>query len=129
MSEIKLSWNTHADAALKYQSWEMDCSSFIKKSGGAYLAFPVLCATKHPPAVVDPFVCSIPNSNLPGQYAHLTEPRKALYNTEHNAYKATVKVADEARERHAKIVNAVISWIEDSFDNESTCRKNRSRSG
>jgi hypothetical protein len=102
----------------------MDRNAFVNKNGGAYLKSAGLCATRHLPAVLLPFMCSIPAANAPGAYAGLTAPQKALYNTESARYANSVKVANDARREHEKIANACISWLEDSFDNNCTARKN-----
>jgi hypothetical protein len=124
MSEVQLSWNTHQDAVLGFQSWDMSCQSNIAKLGGAYLMSPALCAEEHPPAVLAPFLCSIRDSNLPGGYDPLSDAKKALYNSESNAYLARKKTAKDSRAKHLKVVNDCISWLEDSFTNDCTCRKN-----
>jgi hypothetical protein len=91
----------------------MDRSSNVTKLGGAYLISPALCADEHLPAVLAPFLCSIPGSNVVGAYDGLSPTLKALYNTESNAYLARKKTAKDSRAKHSKIVNDCISWLED----------------
>jgi hypothetical protein len=124
MSESKKSWNTHKDAVDEYLSFDMDRSANITKLGGSYLSSPALCDEEHIPMVLAPFLCSIPGSNAVGAYDNLSVANKALYNTESNAYLARKKTAKESRAKHLKIANDCIAWLEDSFVNDCTCRKN-----